>query len=51
MSVGIGPSVTEQMVTARTGLTVYSLITVARDDSVGCPAQLALMQKGLHFAR
>ena len=51
MSVSLGPSVTEQMVTARTGLTVYSLITVARDDSDGCPAQLASVQKGLHFTR
>jgi len=36
MTVSIGSSVTEQMITARTGLTVYSLILTARGEPEGC---------------
>jgi len=51
MTIGVGPSVTEQMITARTGLTLYSLIEVGRDDAEGCPAELKGIEGSLQFAR
>jgi TM2 domain-containing membrane protein YozV len=51
MTVSIGPTVTENMTTARTGLSVYSLVTIARYGSEGCPRDLAQIERGLHFAR
>ncbi|HEX4309865.1 MAG TPA: hypothetical protein VHZ25_07540 [Acidobacteriaceae bacterium] len=50
MTVSIGRSVTEQMITARSGLSVYSFISTARDDGEGCPAELAGIERNVHFA-
>jgi TM2 domain-containing membrane protein YozV len=51
MTIGVGPTVIETMTSARSGLNLYSLVTVARDDAEGCPSALLQVKQGLRFAR
>jgi hypothetical protein len=51
MTVSVGTSVKEQMTTARSGLTLYSLVTVGRDGSESCSRDLAEVERGLQFGR
>lgn len=49
MRVSVGTAVEEKLVTARTGFTLYTVITVARDDADTCRADLDRAVSSLHF--
>ncbi|HET7348194.1 MAG TPA: hypothetical protein VFJ10_12750 [Acidobacteriaceae bacterium] len=51
MRVSVGTHVEEQIITARSGFSLYSLITVARDDADTCPTDLTRAAASLHFSR
>ena len=51
MEVSVGTSVMEHMYSSRVGRSLFTLVTVGRDDDTACPGQLDSIKSNLHLGR